>query len=67
MKATVRPLTRILNYPETYNDLPIVFEGSVDSCHDYCRMFAGYTWKHDSNVFGGYYVNYENGDCLLLV
>lgn len=67
MKTTVRHLTRILNHNETYSDLPIEFEGSPDSCHDYCRTFKGYVWKYDDNVFGGYYVNHENGDCLLLV
>ena len=60
---------RLLNHiPQDLNilDLPVVFEGSLEACHSYCNMWAGNVWTPDSSVFGGYYANVENGDCLLI-
>ena len=61
---TVRHLTS----PEGYNivDLPILTKGTLEQCHLYCEMFAGYKWKKDESIFGGYYAHEDTGDCLLL-
>jgi hypothetical protein len=49
-------------------DLDVLFSGSMNACNKYCQMIAGYTFKRDvNNIHGGYYVNAENGDCLMLV
>ena len=69
MKTTVRSLTSVsqLDGGKTYNDLPIVFEGTLEDCHNYCKMFAGYKWRKDESIFGGYYANYDSGDCSMFV
>jgi hypothetical protein len=46
-------------------DLPILFQGTEESCHLYCRMF-NYEWHKDDSVFGGYYAH-SDGDCFLIV
>jgi hypothetical protein len=71
MTTTVRSLTSPsqLDDGKTYNDLPIVFEGTVAECHNYCEKTAKYYQWHSSPemIFGGYYVKTDNGDCLMLV
>lgn len=54
-----------LDGKKTYLDLPVVFDGSMLECHDFCRE-KGYSWKKDSSIFGGYYVDNE-GKCLMIV
>ncbi len=68
MKTTVRSLTSVsqLDGGKTYNDLPIIFEGTVDECGEFCQKQDGYFWQFDNNVFGGYYANPE-GECLMFV
>lgn len=46
--------------------LPVLFQGTLEACHAYCVMFAGYVWRQDESIFGGYYANEENGDCFLI-
>lgn len=50
---------------KTYFDLPIVFEGTLDECGEFCQK-KDYFWVPDNNVFGGYYVDNE-GKCLMIV
>lgn len=69
MNRTVHSLTSPsqLNDGKTYNDLPQVFAGTLEQCHDYCKMFAGYEWRKDESIFGGYYAHVESGDCLIIL
>lgn len=71
MKTTVRPLTspHDLDDGKTYQDLPILFEGTVDECGGFCQNqgeIGEYFWVAENNVFGGYYAN-DKGNCLLFV
>lgn len=50
---------------KTYFDLPVIFEGEWNAVHDFCQS-KGYSWKKDSSIFGGYYVDNE-GKCLMIV
>jgi len=52
---------------KTVMDLDILFTGTMEQCNNYCKVFCGYKFKADSSIHGGYYVNEENGDCLVLV
>jgi len=65
---TARSFTNIsqLENGKTVFDLPIMYSGTLEGCHNYCKMFAGYEWQKDESIFGGYYSG-ENGDCLLIV
>lgn len=57
-----------VNENKTMLELPVLFSGSMDACNKYCQMIAGYEFKSDkNNIHGGYYVNAETGDCLMLV
>jgi len=56
-----------VNQRKIFLDLDIVFIGSVDACHKYCQMIAGYEFMKDSSIYGGYYANKETGDCFVLV
>lgn len=56
-----------LDGDKTYQDLPIVFEGSMLGCHFYCEKERGFKWHHAPDmIFGGYYVDNE-GKCLMIV
>lgn len=69
MKYTIRDFssTSQLKGNKTYNDLPIVFEGSMLECHHYCEKERNYKWRRsDEIIFGGYYVDNE-GKCLMIV
>jgi hypothetical protein len=66
MKTTVRDFHSHtqLDGGKTYFDLPVIFEGTVDECHDFCKD-RGLRWMKSDNIFGGYYVD-ESGKCLML-
>lgn len=63
----VRSFTSIsqLDGGKTFNDLPNLFNGTLEQCHDYCKMFAEYEWRKDESIFGGYYAH-EDGHCLII-
>lgn len=68
MKTTVRSLTSVsqLDGGKTYNDLPVIFEGTVAECHAFCQKEKKYKWQFSPEMlFGGYYSN-ESGKCLML-
>ena len=51
---------------KTYQDLPVVFEGTLKECHEYCQKQKWMKWRADESLFGGYYVDNE-GKCLMIV
>jgi len=52
---------------KTYSDLPIVFEGTMAECHNYCEKTRSFLWHSSQEmIFGGYYVG-DDGACLMLV
>jgi hypothetical protein len=67
MKTTIRDFHSLsqLDGDKTYFDLPVIFEGTTAECHAFCQAKEGYSWRKDSNIFGGYYVD-ESGKCLML-
>lgn len=67
MKFTVRDFYHYsqLDGGKTYFDLPVLFEGTLDECGEFCQK-KDYFWVFDSNILGGYYVDNE-GKCLMIV
>ena len=48
-------------------DLPIVFEGDIQQCNEYCRNREGFIWKPSSRILvGGYFYNREDSVALLI-
>lgn len=59
---------RLLNSVREHNvtELPIQFRGTIPECEGFANRL-GYRWRHHrNNLFGGYFVHPDNGNCLFI-
>ncbi len=58
---------RLLDSIREHNviELPVVFRGTPNECEGYATRL-GYRWRRDNSLFGGYFSNPDNGNCLFV-